>query len=77
MPITAFLKIAYALDRNPRNLDVSAHPARDGQGILWYAPLLPFTAQSVRRYREIMGETLARHGFDPLLDQNCRYTTCL
>lgn len=67
VPITAFLKIAYALDKNPRNLDVSAHPARDGQGILWYAPLLPFTPQSVRRYREIMGETLARHGFDPLL----------
>jgi hypothetical protein len=67
VPITAFLKIAYALDRNPRNLDVSANPARDGQGILWYAPLLPFTPQSVRRYREIMGEVLARHGFDPLL----------
>jgi hypothetical protein len=34
---------------------------------LWYAPLLPFTPQAVRRYREIMGEVLARHGFDPLL----------
>lgn len=67
VPITAFLKIAYALEQNARPLDISAHPARDGQGILWYAPLLPFTPQAVRRYREIMGEVLARHGFDPLL----------
>lgn len=67
VPITAFLRIAYALEKTPRPLDVSAHPARDGQGILWYAPLLPFTPQAVRRYREIMGEVLARHGFDPLL----------
>lgn len=67
VPITAFLRIAYALEKNPRPLDISAHPARDGQGILWYAPLLPFTPQAVRCYREIMGEVLARHGFDALL----------
>lgn len=67
VPITAFLRIAYALEKNARPLDISAHPARDGQGILWYAPLLPFTPQAVRCYREIMGEVLARHGFDPLL----------
>jgi len=67
VPITAFLRIAYALEQKARPLGVSAHPARDGQGILWYAPLLPFTPQSVRRYREIMGEVLARHGFDALL----------
>lgn len=67
VPITAFLRIAYALEQMPRQLDVSAHPALDGQGILWYAPLLPFTPQAVRAYRETMGEVLARHGFDPLL----------
>jgi len=67
VPITAFLRIAYALEGTPRPLDVASNPARDGQGILWYAPLLPFTPQAVRRYREIIGEVLARHGFDPLL----------
>lgn len=67
VPITAFLRIAYALEKHARPLDIAAHPARDGQGILWYAPLLPFTQQAVRRYREIMGEVLIRHGFDPLL----------
>lgn len=67
VPITAFMRIAYALENPPRPLGIGAHPARDGQGILWYAPLLPFTPQAVRRYREIMGEVLLRHGFDPLL----------
>lgn len=67
VPITAFLRIAYALESPPRQIDIAANPARDGQGILWYAPLLPFTSQAVRRYREIVGEVLARHGFDPLL----------
>lgn len=67
VPITAFLRIAYALEKSSRTLDDSAHPARDGQGILWYAPLLPLTPQAVREYRELMGEVLHRHGFDPLL----------
>ena len=67
VPITAFMRIAYALEKAARPLDHGANPARDGQGILWYAPLLPFLPQEVRRYREIMGEVLARHGFDSLL----------
>lgn len=67
VPITAFLRIAYALEKPARPLDDGAHPARDGQGILWYAPLLPLTPQAVRQYREVMGEVLHRHGFDPLL----------
>lgn len=77
VPITAFLKIAYALESGPRLLDTAAHPARDGQGILWYAPLVPFTAQAVRRYREIMGEVLARHEFDPLLAVTSRSSRVL
>lgn len=77
VPITAFLRIAYALEKPPRVLDLSAHPARDKQGILWYAPLLPFTSQAVRHYREIMGEVLARHGFDPLLAVTSRSSRVL
>lgn len=77
VPITAFLRIAYALEKNARPMDINAHPARDGQGILWYAPLLPFTPQAVRRYREIMGEVLARHGFDPLLAVTSRSSRVL
>ena len=66
-PIVAFLKIAYALDPTAKKLDVASHPAKDGAGILWYAPLVPFNAEEVERYRQVMSATLLQHGFDPLL----------
>lgn len=66
-PIVAFLKIAYALDPTAKKLDVNSHPAKDGAGILWYAPLVPFTPEEVERYRTVMSKCLADHGFDPLL----------
>lgn len=66
-PIVAFLKIAYALDPTAKKLDVQSHPAKDGAGILWYAPLVPFNAEEVERYRQVMSACLLQHGFDPLL----------
>lgn len=66
-PIVAFLKIAYALDPSARKLDVQSHPAKDGAGILWYAPLVPFNSEEVERYRQVMSACLLQHGFDPLL----------
>jgi 4-cresol dehydrogenase (hydroxylating) len=66
-PIVAFLKIAYALDPTAKKLDVQSHPAKDGAGILWYAPLVPFNSEEVERYRQVMSACLLQHGFDPLL----------
>lgn len=66
-PIVAFLKIAYALDPTARKLDVQSHPAKDGAGILWYAPLVSFNSEEVERYRDVMSACLIQHGFDPLL----------
>lgn len=66
-PIVAFLKIAYALDPTAKKLDIHSHPAKDGAGILWYAPLIPFEAEHVERYRQVMSACLLQHGFDPLL----------
>lgn len=66
-PIVAFLKIAYALDPTARKLDVKSHPAKDGAGILWYAPLVPFNSDEVESYRQVMSACLLQHGFDPLL----------
>jgi 4-cresol dehydrogenase (hydroxylating) flavoprotein subunit len=66
-PIVAFLRIAYALDSSRPVMDLSRHPARDGRGILWFAPLVPLTEAGVRCYAELMARTLALHGFDPLL----------
>jgi 4-cresol dehydrogenase (hydroxylating) len=66
-PIVAFLRIAYALDASRPVMDVARHPARDGRGILWFAPLVPLTETAVRRWAEVMTQTLVAFGFDPLL----------
>lgn len=76
-PIVAFLKIAYALDPTAKKLDVSSHPAKDGAGILWYAPLIPFTADEVERYRTVMSKCLLDNGFDPLLAVTSRSSRTL
>lgn len=76
-PIVAFLKIAYALDPSVKTLTVAAHPAKDGVGILWYAPLLPFTAGDVKRYRRVMSDCLGTNGFDPLLAVTSRSSRAL
>ncbi|QEI11700.1 FAD-binding oxidoreductase [Cellvibrio japonicus] len=76
-PIVAFLKIAYALDPRAKQLDVHSHPAKDGAGILWYAPLVPFTGEEVERYRQVMSNCLLEHGFDPLLAVTSRNSRVL
>lgn len=64
-PITAFLRIAYALEAASPPMDSTRHPAKDGQGILWFAPLVPLTEEGVREYAARMATVLVRHGFDP------------
>lgn len=76
-PIVAFLKIAYALDPTAKKLDLNSHPAKDGAGILWYAPLVPFTNDEVERYRTVMSQCLTAHGFDPLLAVTSRSSRTL
>ena len=76
-PIVAFLKIAYALDPRVKTLTEAAHPAKDGAGILWYAPLLPFTGAEVARYRRVMSDCLGTNGFDPLLAVTSRSSRAL
>ncbi|GAB2894969.1 FAD-binding oxidoreductase [Uliginosibacterium flavum] len=76
-PIVAFLRIAYALEALPRELGLASDPARDGSGILWYAPLVPLNAASVARYETVMSEVLQRHGFDPLLALTTRSSRVL
>ena len=47
--------------RAPRN------PARDGCGLIWYAPLVPMRAQGARAYVEMVGAITRKHGMEPLL----------
>ncbi|WP_341676081.1 FAD-binding oxidoreductase [Niveibacterium sp. SC-1] len=44
-----------------------ADPARDGCGLLWYAPLVPMTAADATRYVAMVREVTTKHGMEPLI----------
>lgn len=48
---------------HPGKLD----PARDGCGLLWYAPLVPMRAPRVRAYVDMVQRVTAHHGLEPLI----------
>jgi 4-cresol dehydrogenase (hydroxylating) len=43
------------------------HPARDGCGLLWHAPLVPMRPIAVHRYVELTTRICTAHGMEPLL----------
>jgi FAD/FMN-containing dehydrogenase len=61
--------LALAYWRNPRVLPTTGpkHPARDGCGLLWYAPLVPMRAARVRAYVDMVHRVTERHGLEPLI----------
>ena len=42
-------------------------PARDGCGLIWYAPVIPMRAKPVRHYVEMMRRTMAAFRIEPLI----------
>lgn len=42
-------------------------PARDGCGLIWYAPLVPMRAAGARAYVNMVTEVTRAHGIEPLL----------
>jgi hypothetical protein len=42
-------------------------PARDGCGLLWYAPLVPMSGLATRRYVEFVERCMIGHGLEPLV----------
>lgn len=54
--------------RNPTSQqDQLKNPARDGCGLTWYAPLVPMRPSGVRAYVNMVKQTTAKHGFEPLI----------
>ena len=43
------------------------HPARDGSGLSWYAPLVPMKSEAVLRYLDFLKRTTRQHGMEPLI----------
>ena len=65
-PNETALPLAYW--RNPGAvLSTPRDPARDGCGLIWYAPLVPMRAAGARAYVQMVTEVTAAHGLEPLL----------
>lgn len=43
------------------------NPARDGCGLIWYAPLVPMRPEGVRAYIDMITTVTQRHGIEPLI----------
>ena len=66
IPNETALPLAYW--RNPKQpLNNFRDPARDGCGLIWYAPLVPMRPVSVRSYANMVTRVTAAHGMEPLI----------
>ena len=71
-PSHEFLQLAYAA-RNPAPAThVDSNPAKDKQGILWFAPLVPLTEAGIQEGLALIRRILDKHGFDALLGLTIR-----
>lgn len=59
------------------DIDSPIDPARDGCGLLWYAPLLPFKPELVSTYVERCTRVLRAHAMEPLITLSSLSTTCI
>lgn len=65
-PSEIALPLAYW--RSPQSLPQGDyHPARDGCGLIWYAPLVPMQPEAVARYREMVERICPEYGIEPLI----------
>jgi 4-cresol dehydrogenase (hydroxylating) len=65
-PNETALPLAYW--RNPRaQAGLLKNPARDGCGLLWYAPLVPMRPAGVRAYVDMVKRIAPQYGIEPLI----------
>lgn len=61
------LSLCYRQLRQGVPVEGKLNPARDGCGLLWYAPLVPMKADIVRRYINFVESTCAQYQIEPLI----------
>lgn len=69
-PRETALKLAYWKSGGApaqKGADQRLDPARDGCGIMWYAPLVPMTAAAARSYVDMVNEICPKFGINPLI----------
>lgn len=65
-PNETALPLAYWRNPNPPKTG-ARDPARDGCGLIWYAPLVPMRPAAVRGYVDMVKAVTRRHGIEPLI----------
>ena len=79
IPTEYFVKHAYYRSRRPRP-ENDVQPARDRCGLIWFAPILPFSNSQVWPFLDACKPRFAAHGFDfyvAMLLMNPRSVICL
>jgi 4-cresol dehydrogenase (hydroxylating) flavoprotein subunit len=60
------MPLCYWRNPNPPGTEV-LDPARDGCGLIWYAPLVPMRPKTVRAYVDMVDRVARKHGVEPLI----------
>lgn len=78
-PNRVALKLAYWRNKNTiatqtSNAEPPLSPAKDGCGLLWYAPLVPMNAIAMRKYVDFIRDICPKHNIEPFITfTNLRY----
>ncbi len=75
IPSTIGLNVAYSGGREAAGPELD--PARDGCGLLWYAPLVPFTPEHLLRMKDIVERECAKFGFSASITLNILNERCV
>jgi 4-cresol dehydrogenase (hydroxylating) len=67
IPSEVPLRLAYWRSGKMPPVAQPLDPARDGCGLLWYAPLVPMLPDRVRAYSRIVGTVCRAHGLEPVI----------
>ena len=66
-PSEIALPLAYWISGRMPDQGQRMNPSRDGCGLMWYSPLVPMQADTVRSYTRMVHAVCAQHRFEPLI----------
>lgn len=66
-PNQTALPLAYWRNRTAPTPGEALDPARDGCGLIWYAPLIPMHEASVARFIDFVSGMMIQYGLEPLI----------
>jgi FAD/FMN-containing dehydrogenase len=75
-PNEVALPLAYWRSGHQPDAGVPLDPARDGCGLIWYAPLVPMAPPLVRRYVDLVERVCLQHDLDPLITLTSLSSRC-